>query len=534
MDEVPYSFEGYEYLVEPVDLITEKFIVRKGAQLGWTEAIGINRVLYGIVVRRASALYLLPTGDDVSDFSAARMNPAIEDSPLLSQLFTQINNVGLKRAGSISLYLRGTNSRTKLKSIPVGELYLDEYDEMDPANVTLAKERLSGHKVKYEVNFSTPTIPEYGIDKEWRNSDQRMYVVECPFCKRKQYLDWPGNVVWDESDSSTASFCCQDCKHLWTYDDRAIAIKLGKWVVTNPNGSYPGYWINQLCSRTLTAVEIVRKFITSEENDIKKKEWFNSVLGMPYVPKGGLLSLVEIRNVTTGPCMLNASAGCTMGVDVGAYYYYEIARWNGGRQKEVVRVGRVKNTEELYPLMHNYAIWRCVMDANPERREARRFADHFRGRVFLAFYPTAKEELKKKVAEWDEANNIVSIARTESLDITLGRFRRQGEIILPRDIPDEYVQHLRNVVRTLEEEERDGQPTGRVFSKYLETGPDHYVHASNYNDVAGNNQMSGYTLLKGVSAKEHVNQGSGSLFSVDRHEERPTDFSDIESRWGPA
>ena len=509
IDEVPYSYKEYEYLIEPTNLMVPKFVVRKGAQLGWTESLGINRVLYGICIRRASAIYLLPTGDDVSDFSAARMGPAINDSPGISTHFTQVNNVGLKRAGAVSLYLRGSNSRSKLKSVPAGELYIDEYDEMAPEMVELARKRLSGHKLKFEYNFSTPSIPDWGIDKEYIYSDQRMYAVPCPYCAKYQFMMWPDSITWDGRDPKSAVFKCTECNHNWSLIDRAIAVAEGRWVITNHAGAYPGYWISQLYSRAMSAPEILELGIAAEDNEIKKKEFMNSVLGMAYVPRGGRLTWAELNKSKTGPPMvLSTTIGCTMGVDVGSWLYYEIARWRGKR-KEVVKVGKVKAFSELNTHMNNFSIYRCVVDANPERREARRFANRYQGRVYLAFYPRSKEELKKEVAQWDDKKFTVNIARTESLDITIGRYRGLEEtVVLPVDIPDEYLQHHYNTVRLQEEDD-----SGRTYSRYQETGPDHYLHASNYNDVAGRQTMSGYALLQTVKARGHVNPDSRSIFN---------------------
>jgi len=512
MDELPYSYAAYEYLIEPTNLFATRTVVKKAAQVGWTESLGINRVLYGVIVRRASAIYLLPTGDDVSDFSAARMNPAIKDSPEIHRHFDDTNNVGLKRAGSVSLYLRGTNSRSKLKQIPAAEIYMDEFDEMDMDKVELARKRLSGHKLKFEIDFSTPGVPERGIDREYKNTDQREYAVPCPYCGRHQFLTWPANIVWDEKDESSASYKCSECGHLWSLEDRSMAVAAGKWIPTNSSGSIPGFHINQLYSRPMSAPEIVHEAIKSEENEIKAKEFQNSVLGLAYAPKGGRLTQAEISRTISSQPMKHTAAGCTMGIDVGKWLYFEIAKWNRGN-KMVLLVGKVKEFSEFDRLMHNFAIHRCVVDANPERRAARDFALKFRGRVYLAFYPRSKEELKRDVAQWDDKSMLVHIARTESLDISLGRFRRAGQIVLPSNIPEEYVQHHLNMIRLLEEEENKTTEINVVHARYIETGPDHFVHASNYNDVAGRGVMSGYSLLQQVKSKEHVNTGARSVFN---------------------
>ena len=81
-----------------------------------------------------------------------------------------MSNVGHKRARAVNLYLRGSNSRSRLKSVPVGYLTIDEYDEMYESaedgpgtawnSIALARERLSGHRDKHELDLSTPRVPQ--------------------------------------------------------------------------------------------------------------------------------------------------------------------------------------------------------------------------------------------------------------------------------------------------------------------------------------------------------------------------------------
>ena len=119
-------------------------IGQKAAQMGYSE-VGLNRTFKAIDIDGQSVLYVLPnTKPDASVFSSSRFDVALELSPHVRDLFSSVQNVDHKRAGSASLYIRGSRSRAQLKSLPVGGLVFDEVDEMVQKNIILALERTSG------------------------------------------------------------------------------------------------------------------------------------------------------------------------------------------------------------------------------------------------------------------------------------------------------------------------------------------------------------------------------------------------------
>jgi phage terminase large subunit GpA-like protein len=135
----------------------ESNVGQKAAQMGYTETM-LNLTFYNIDILRRDCLYVLPAKTpDAHDFSASRFDPALELSDYLTKLFSDVQNIGHKRAGSVNLYVSGSRSRSGLKSIPAGFLVMDELDEFDQENIPLAMERQSGQKEKQNWKISTPT-----------------------------------------------------------------------------------------------------------------------------------------------------------------------------------------------------------------------------------------------------------------------------------------------------------------------------------------------------------------------------------------
>ena len=128
-------------------------------------------------------------------------------------------------------------------------------------------------------------------------------------------------------------------------------------------------------------------------------------------------------------------------------------------------------------MVRTFGVSRCVVDALPETRNARTFAERFKGKVYLNYY----NKFQKGSYSWNDRELIMSCNRTESLDAS-HREIIQRDIILPREceIAREFAKHLHNVAKKLEEDEE----TGSKRYVYVKLGPDHFRHALNYETMA--------------------------------------------------
>lgn len=480
----PWSFKFYPWTREIHDCKSELIISQKAAQMGLTEAV-LNIVLFKMDVERVDCLYVLPAkSPDATDFSASRFDPAIELSPHLTNLFSDVKNVGHKRAGAVSLYIRGSKSKSGLKSIPVGNVTLDEVDEMPKDNIPLALERMAGQIKKTTQIISTPTIGNFGINKFYLESTQEHFFFNCPCCGRITELTFPECLVVTADDINDerineSHYKCKECHGVLPHETKEDWLSNGAYIAQFPGRDSRGFYINQLYSFSKTPKEIAQAFLRSERNPAAAQQFYNSMLGVPHLTENARLDL-NIVNGQLGDYSLTSKAEpglITMGVDVGTNLHYEITRWTTGKTLEakVLRIGKVSNFEELDELMVRYRIVSCAIDANPERRKALEFAHRFRGLVKLVFYGNNAAG-KEIMFSGDQPT--VTVDRTSWLDLSLGRFFRKT-ILIPKDTPHEYKQHLCALVRVLNEDS-DGNPV----AKYVNTDDDHYGHARNYCEIA--------------------------------------------------
>ena len=454
---------------------------------------------------KRDVLYVMPTSLNASDFSKARFSGALNLSPYLKSMFTDTNTVGLKSTGVNSLYIRGSRGDSNLKSIPVSELILDEVDEMDQKAIYLALERLSGQVHKHVVAISTPTIPKYGIHKLYLSSTQEHFFFKCPCCGRLTELVWPdcieivGESIHDPR-CKESFLKCKECKNKLDQKSKHIWLNGAEWIATATNvdpEESRGFHVNQMYSSTVTPGELVIAYHRGQGDEAANKEFHNSKLGLPFIGTGAQVTddMIDsaIRNHTCNDPRPDAgSKRCiTLGVDQGKWNYVSVCEWfidqyssdiNVATRSRLLWFGKFLEDDWgiLNELMREWQIRACVIDADPQINEARRFARRFHGYVWLCRYRRGQTAKEVAVTEEDGGAPMATVDRTNWLSCTLGRFKtKPTRIELPRDLTLEYREHLKSLVRTYEKDE-----TGNPVATFVETGPDHFAHSLNYAEIA--------------------------------------------------
>ncbi len=451
-------------------------------------------------MRQESVLYLLPTKTpDATDFSSTRFDPALEMSPHLENMFSDVKNVGTKRAGSAVLYIRGSNSRAGLKSIPVAKIFFDEFDEMRQENIALARERMSGQMHKQEWMISTPTLPGFGINELFLLTTQEHFMFPCPSCSKRielvhENLVITADTILDNNIKQSYIKCLECDKAItdprddeWQFAERKAAMLANATWEGRQSSDDRGFYINQLYSPTVTPVELAKEFLRAQTNKSAEQEYHNSKMGDAHEVEGARISSEMIDACKKHRTKLDQpipNTIMTMGVDVGRWLHYEITSYSVDKMgrdinvmstARVVAEGKVASFHELDLLMRKYQIIQCVIDANPERRMSYEFAKRFPGYVKMCFYARG---ISGKSMGIDEAEYKISVDRTSWLDMGLGRFHT-GTISLPQDISQEYQKHLQNIARIYKED-----PDGNQVGSYVKNGDDHFAHARTYSEIA--------------------------------------------------
>jgi hypothetical protein len=501
-----YSFKYHPWCRDLHDAESDFVTAMKAAQMGITE-YAINVAFHTVDISKRDVLYVLPTAINASDFSKSRFNVALQHSPYLKQLFTDTNTVGLKQAGGVNLYIRGSRGDSNLKSIPVSVLVLDEADEMDQKQIWLALERLSGQIHKNVIAISTPTIPRRGIHLLYEQGSQEHFYFKCPRCGRTTELIFPdcleicGESITDP-DVSKSFLKCKECKGILVHEDKADWLgPTGFWEATvKVDEDHRSFYINQLYSYTVSPKEIAVAYFRGMGDEAANVEFNNSKLGLPFIPDGGQVTDTELEEAISNhtPYTKNDARPKTggercivMGVDQGKVLHVVVEEFiqsgkASGLDLNAATIGKVlwegklpgERFEDLDLLMREWQILACVIDADPQINDARRFARRFPGYAYLCRYRRGQTGKESQVSEEDSNAPIVTVDRTNWLDATMGRFH-SSRIQLPADVSYEFREHMKSLVRTYEKDD-----VGNPKATYLNTGPDHFAHCLNYCEIA--------------------------------------------------
>lgn len=479
LDGKVFSFKKHEYLVVPYQDDHHFQVEMKATQLGLTSK-ALLRVVYGC--RYGSyrgILYLFPSRTDVTDLSKTRLTPLIEDNPANIGLWLrETDSANVKKIWNSFLYLRGMKSRVGLKSVPVDFEIFDELDEAPPNAVDMALERMGHSEVGHQLYLSNPTLPDYGIDKLFQTTDQQYWLLKCSGCNEYNNLVDLFPDCFQEHRGKTIRACIKCGKEL----DPAA----GEWVAKRPSiTERRGRQYSQLYSQfEINSPEnILTKFRTTKN----LTDFYNLKIGLPYVDSANRLSINEVLDCCGDYMMQSESSkGTFMGVDQGNNLHVVIGERNQIRSGKIIYIDVLKgnknenndsNWKQLDELMNRFKVMRCVVDAQPNTKSARSFAERFPGRVFLNYY----SEYQKGNYKWNEKDMTVYSNRTESLDSSHKQFSEQ-RVWVPRenDTVRDFAVHMHNVAKRLETDE----DTGSQKYTYYRLGEDHWRHAFNYECMA--------------------------------------------------
>lgn len=502
-----WTFDHHPWTLEMHDAEEDLLLGQKAAQMGYTEW-AMNMAFFNMDINSHDVLYILPSSDDASEFSSGRFDPALELSPHLRNFFANVNNVSLKRAGSNILYIRGSRSRSKLKSIPTAVIIYDEVDEMMQENIALSEHRQSGQIKTLTLKLSTPTLEDFGINKAYKLSSQDHFFFKCPHCGRFIELTYPECIVITAESLTDprvieSYYKCNLCNNKLDHEEKINFLKhklrggTAHFIETKSNGYGHGFHINQMYSMAKAGrpENFAKAQLKSLSDVTYEQEFYNSVLARTHTVEGAKVTeqhiLACMGEFKKGPSLL-LNGIITMGIDVGSvlhiiikeYFFDENSFIPGLAINDVATArllyegtssGAPNDFDEAYDLFAKYQCRGCVVDAEPERRAALQFAQRLWGRVLVCDYQWSQSGKEATINE-DECS--IKVNRTAWMDTCLGRYKN-GTIKLPVDITEQFKNQIKEPVRVYKEDK-----WGNKYGVYVNVNADHFAHADLYSEVA--------------------------------------------------
>lgn len=488
----PLRFNKFPWQKEILDCQEPQVTIMKAAQMGFS-VVGMIKGLYTVDQLRADVLYVLPTANIASDFAKARLDTIVDLSPELRDMWAE-SNVGLKTTHQHShIYIRGSVSERNLVSMPIGTAIIDEFDRCAKRSMAMVKQRLAAHADKHLFILSTPTLPEHGVDEEYKLGTQEHFMFKCPSCSRTIELMWPdcmeicGECATDEKcDESFLK--CPECQVKLPHETKEEWLSTGRWEPTKQAHGHRSFWIPQMYGPEITPGEIVIQRFKAESDEVENVEFHNQVLGIPYLMEGGrvteeLINAARRSHSKKDERPRDSSRMVVMGVDVGQFLDVVVSEFiytddpkNEPHLHSIEKVlfeTRIPGSDfdQLDNLMSEWQVQHCAIDFQPETNNAKAFARRFHKYVSLVQYRKGTTGHEIKVALDDNRVPILTVHRTAFFDMSLGRFHK-SKIWLPKDISGVFREHIQSPTRTYELDE-----LGRPRAVYVSNKADHLAHA---------------------------------------------------------
>jgi hypothetical protein len=479
-DRFPFQRELYAETHDDLEAV-----VVKATQIG-ISAYLVRWTLYWSDIEGWTVVYVFPKAAQMYDFSDTRVKELIDGNGYLRGRVPRaaVQNKGLKHVGRGFIYYRGSESTDGLESIDADAIALDEYDSLVAANIPVVERRLTGSLHGLIRRVGVPSVPGFGLDALYRKTDMRRWWVPCGKCKLsqpifydRQHSDSPGEAVNGYVDEDKLRVVCGNC-------GTPLVMEKGSWVAEFPDRGVRGYQASRLIVPAVARNDrgTLEKIVTAahDTEPYNKQVHYNRDRGEAYAPSEGRLSLEALQaaqrdDLFTVPGYEGMNL-VTMGIDVASAraLNVRISEHLSETTKRALWVGQVEKFDTLNELMARYTVHMAAIDHLPEGRLSRSFCERFAGRAYRVIYSATAE----KVISVNEEERSCTVRRTEAIDAMMQAIREQRNL-LPRDLPEGYVEHMQAPVRFLEKND-----VGKIVVGYRNSGPDDYAHAEVYDLVA--------------------------------------------------
>ncbi|MGJ4785658.1 phage terminase large subunit family protein [Leptospira interrogans] len=486
-----YSFEGHHYLQEICSLMdkAQDFRAMKGAQ------VVLSTTYIGESLKKGDKgslkiVWFFPTETSMKKFVQDRWQEIIKRSPYVKKRIEQTNstnNVELIKYADATFAFRATETMEGAKTIDADFIYFDELDEQNVEHLIFAEDRISHSKYGFRRSASQPSFPNFGIHAEWLDGTQHMYLNKCSSCNH--WTNIVESFLQDDEPTRSRiwipngqSFACQNRKC-----NRPLNMQKGTYVAKKTKHKNTSVQVSQFFTNARTAKQHREKWMDSQGNSLKLKNFYISVLGWPY-------STEEESPITQS--ILDQHRG-DHGIPKGCHTF----TYMGADQGDIVHMlfGELTSTNKIkiYPAkfsvletgridqsIQNFQVYSGIVDALPNKawsvRTAQKFRDFIRIQYFAKKYSTTSEEIVSE--DENEGIEVVNVNRDESLQDTVDAIKA-GMFLFPDKrqlsgpdltLAEELDFHLTMLVR-----ERGEDENGKPKYSFKKKVPNHFGMALN-------------------------------------------------------
>lgn len=496
----PFSFKDRDYLLQPYRDEYQNIIFMKGRQVEMSE-FSMNWLLHKLDAHPYTVgLHTFPRAAQAQKFSKQRLNSAITDSEYIKSWYDMNNSELIMRKflkegkdglQPYNFYILGGTWESRkdtvgdaARGISLDFVVYDERQDHPDDVETVIGEGASHSEYKQTLTLGTPKLPGIQFDQQWEASDKHYWHVTCEHCGYTSPITMDNILDSGQYDNEPDWYYgCPHCR-------KPINRNNGKWLPTNPQRKpeFRGYHINQLMVCWLTADEIMRK---KNSTAYSRRRFHNEVLGESYGGDDIPITIAMMEECGKNEYKLGQVGDrdrLYCGIDWGAKSYL----WIHNKHHRLIDLYIADQSD---PREHPKAFARhiakykkyvkkVVCDAGPDITRYYSLRDELKNigisQVYACYYatPPAKTDI-----QWDDKKMIVTVGRSEAIECVIDEISDTNLVLPGYDLQNEKVdtaiEHFTNISA-----EKSENKSGNQFIIYVNTGPDHFLHAKIYADIA--------------------------------------------------
>ena len=451
-----FSFDGHEYQQEILEDPAQTIIIAKSAQLGISEMSARLSLARCALIDGFSTIYTLPSASAAGNFMQTRISPVVDSSPYLKELVSkEVDNSSIKRFSNSYLYLKGCQVDRQAISVPADLLVCDEVNNSDQDVLTLFESRLIHSAYAMRVFLSTPSIPNYGIDRMFKQSKRKYNLCKCQKCGEWFIPDYHDHVrvpgFSEDLDKITKAHFA-DPKFRWM-DAYVECPKCGgvvdmvnakrQWVVENPDDAFidSGYQVSPFdCPRIIKPSALIKSSVAYD----RLVDFYNQRLGKSLEDRETSLALSELEAATIHDYPSGAHS-YVMGLDMGSTCWALVCAVMPDQTLIIVKAEAIplhRVVDRTVELQRHYKIRMIVVDRGPMTEAVYQIQQKVRNSFAAVFVQSKGIDLFKTIdrdADKDkgvEDMRQVNISKDACMDVLMALVRA-GRVLKVSDETDQ-------------------------------------------------------------------------------------------------
>lgn len=540
-------------------------VIQKATQLGLTVWEVLAQLYMSIKFGPVNIGMFMPSQSLAAGKSDKRFMPILRSAPTLyERLINRTEADGRKKRvgegniltrefGESLLLFLWTSGKVTTESYPMDIVSLDEVQDMPLDQIDKVRARMGDSNLRYTLMLSTANQPELDINAWFLKGTQEVWHTKCRRCGVESDLSDPAGIFPARSTAYNTGqvldaprnefvWVCPACK-AWISDPQQ-----GRYIAQNAEAGQAerirSFLLPRTISPAITAREMVTDFNRARTGN-QKKSFYNRTLGRPYIDADQLpVTLAHLQDAARqgmemGLQWEKKARGCYMGIDqMGGWNAHIIkARLPDGRQA-VVHVEATFGSDDPFArsaeLMDLYGVAYCVVEQLPNVNDARRFANKFPRRVYLAGYANLRDDMliwgddlsksDRRTAKEDRSRHTVTIMQYKAMQMALFRLRDAQclwpdpmglEQMVPTDsgerripiVKDWVFDHFTKTALVVEQDEETRKPKAKVRKVGLDP---HFSFANMLCDIAWSRDGGGTTFIMPETSKPGSVQQPGA------------------------